>query len=114
MPAERAEVLDLKPLLYALLVILVEAWQSLHCFPLLIVTVAHETLAVLVVAALLLLLFRLLIPVLVYLGVGERIDHIILERLLVEFELEISLKSGHDDACACLQSSHRSALASSG
>ena len=113
MPAERAEVLYLEPLLYALLVILMEAWQSLHCFPLLVVTVAHETLAVLVVAALLLLLLRLLIPVLVYLGVGERVDHIILERLLIEFEFEISLKSGYD-ACACLQSSHRSALASSG
>jgi hypothetical protein len=69
MPTERAEVLDLEPLLYALLVILVEAWQRLHCFTLLIVTVAHETLAVLV-TALLLLLFPLFVIGPMYLSIG--------------------------------------------
>jgi hypothetical protein len=70
MSTERAEVLDLKPLLYALLVILVEAWQRFHCFTVLVITVADETLAVLVAALLLLLFLHRLFVVLMYLSVG--------------------------------------------
>ena len=74
MPTERAEVLHLKPLLYALLVILVEAWQRLHCIAILIITVADETLAILIIALLLLFfLHRLSVVVVVllmYLSVG--------------------------------------------